>query len=314
MTRETEIIGPVHGSTTGKRADLVPLPSLDQVRQYIRASKAENTLRSYQSDWRDFCAWCEAHGICPLPARPETVASFIAERAIFVPLASGIGHGHILFLRGTTLMAQPFDAGTLQLAGDAFPVAGQASNSTSGVQVAGAAPRNTRVGHLLGDGKRFTTKLKRTGPKPLGHHCRIADEYQVTGRSEDGHGVRVQQSLTLSRAKRPHKNSSILALSASDIEEEMPAIRQEGGEAMSVFLARRIELGRGSHYAALCRNAVQPTSRIRGKDDDTIIATRTTSGGERLCQGFGTAAEDVDPHQLFFRKETQGSAVRRPKR
>jgi site-specific recombinase XerD len=57
------------------------VPSLDQVREYIRASKAENTLRGYQSDWRDFCAWCEAHGVGPLPAAPETVAAYIAECA-----------------------------------------------------------------------------------------------------------------------------------------------------------------------------------------------------------------------------------------
>lgn len=66
-------------------ADLVPLPaplpSQDQVRQYIRASKAENTLRGYQADWRDFCSWCESHGTCPLPAAPEAVAAYIAECA-----------------------------------------------------------------------------------------------------------------------------------------------------------------------------------------------------------------------------------------
>ena len=71
----TDIIGPVQ--RTG--ADLVPLPS--QVREYIRASKSENTLRGYQSDWRDFCNWCEGHGLGPLPALPETVASYIAECA-----------------------------------------------------------------------------------------------------------------------------------------------------------------------------------------------------------------------------------------
>jgi len=72
-----------------KGADTVPLPllpagpvpSLDQVREYIRASKSENTLRGYQSDWRDFCAWCEARELCPLPATPETVAAYIAECA-----------------------------------------------------------------------------------------------------------------------------------------------------------------------------------------------------------------------------------------
>ena len=75
MTPATEIIGPVQG----KRADLVPLP--EQVREYIRASKAENTLRGYHADWRDFCAWCEARGLDPLPAAPETVAAYIAECA-----------------------------------------------------------------------------------------------------------------------------------------------------------------------------------------------------------------------------------------
>lgn len=89
MIPETTIIGPVLG--TG--ADVVPLPSApqvpalpsvplaEQVREFIRASKAENTLRGYQSDWRHFCAWCEAHSIHFLPANPESIASYIAECA-----------------------------------------------------------------------------------------------------------------------------------------------------------------------------------------------------------------------------------------
>src|SRR6185369_6231994 len=51
--------------------------------------------------------------------------------AIFVPPASGDKHGYLMFLRESTLMAQPFDVGTLQLAGDTFAVAGQASFSYS---------------------------------------------------------------------------------------------------------------------------------------------------------------------------------------
>jgi integrase len=62
-------------------ADLCPSPSLEQARQYIRASKAESTIRGYQSDWRHFCGWCEGHTLCPLPASPEIVASYIAECA-----------------------------------------------------------------------------------------------------------------------------------------------------------------------------------------------------------------------------------------
>jgi hypothetical protein len=73
MNSDTTIIALV--DSTG--ADLVPLPgvpSLDHVREYVRASKAENALRGYQSDWRDLCAWCDSRGsLCALPA--ESVAS-----------------------------------------------------------------------------------------------------------------------------------------------------------------------------------------------------------------------------------------------
>ena len=78
MTPETEIIGPIRNAPN-EGADIVPLS--EQVREFIRASKAESTLRGYESDWRDFCAWCELHGLGPLPAGAETVAAYIAECA-----------------------------------------------------------------------------------------------------------------------------------------------------------------------------------------------------------------------------------------
>jgi site-specific recombinase XerD len=59
--------------------NVVAIPALDQVREFIRASKSENTLRGYQSDWRSFCSWCESRQLSPVPASPETVATFIAE-------------------------------------------------------------------------------------------------------------------------------------------------------------------------------------------------------------------------------------------
>lgn len=60
---------------------IASLPSFDLAREFARRSKAENTLRGYRSDWRDFCRWCEAHTLCPLPADAETVAAYIAECA-----------------------------------------------------------------------------------------------------------------------------------------------------------------------------------------------------------------------------------------
>ena len=74
----TDVVGPIH---VGGEASSLPSPLPAAVREYIRASKAENTLRGYQSDWRAFCAWCEGQNMCPLPAVPESVAAYIAECA-----------------------------------------------------------------------------------------------------------------------------------------------------------------------------------------------------------------------------------------
>jgi site-specific recombinase XerD len=80
----------ITGLVTGKGADIVPLPmvSLEQAREYILASKAENTLRGYKSDWRHFCEWCQTHGTTALPATPETVAAYIAECAARLKVGS----------------------------------------------------------------------------------------------------------------------------------------------------------------------------------------------------------------------------------
>lgn len=52
-----------------------------RARAYARASKATNTMRAYRSDFREFAAWCEKNGVSQLPAEPETVAAFLADRA-----------------------------------------------------------------------------------------------------------------------------------------------------------------------------------------------------------------------------------------
>jgi integrase len=80
----TEALDAVPAANTG--ADLVPLPlptfpGAEKVREFIQASKADNTLRGYRADWGDFCAWSEFRGLCPLPASPDGVAGYIAQCA-----------------------------------------------------------------------------------------------------------------------------------------------------------------------------------------------------------------------------------------
>ena len=68
--------------------DITPVPSIEKVKEYIRASKAENTVRGYRADWKHFCDWSASQDLCPLPATAEGVALFIAECAEYLKTGS----------------------------------------------------------------------------------------------------------------------------------------------------------------------------------------------------------------------------------
>jgi len=62
--------------------DLARLEALTEIaRGFVQASKAPNTLRAYRSDWRHFDRWCSEHRVDALPARPDTVALYLAGMA-----------------------------------------------------------------------------------------------------------------------------------------------------------------------------------------------------------------------------------------
>lgn len=58
------------------RADLV-----DGARAFAAASKATRTRDAYRGAFGAFVAWCDAQGLCALPAAPDTVALFLTSRA-----------------------------------------------------------------------------------------------------------------------------------------------------------------------------------------------------------------------------------------
>jgi Tol biopolymer transport system component len=64
---------------------------------------------------------------------------------VFAPSTRGSQQGYVLLLRGTTLTAQPFDTVTLQLAGDAFPVAEQVSMNFSNGVAASVSSNGTLI-------------------------------------------------------------------------------------------------------------------------------------------------------------------------
>ena len=48
---------------------------------YILKAKAANTVRGYRADWADFAGWCEAYRRPALPASPDTLAYYLADRS-----------------------------------------------------------------------------------------------------------------------------------------------------------------------------------------------------------------------------------------
>jgi integrase len=80
MTRHLPTLVPTH---VGGHVPAPVLPDdlADKVRDLQEASKADNTRRAYLSDWRSWSAWCEANGHTPLPAHPDTVSAYLADKA-----------------------------------------------------------------------------------------------------------------------------------------------------------------------------------------------------------------------------------------
>ena len=62
-----------------------PLPELAAgdrgVASSLESVLADNTRRTYDTQWRIFAGWCEEVGLTSLPAVPLTVARYLAARA-----------------------------------------------------------------------------------------------------------------------------------------------------------------------------------------------------------------------------------------
>lgn len=89
-------------------AQLVARPDLavelgqlaDRAQSYAAAGHAAATRRSYATAWDDFAGWCAQRGLAALPAVPEAVALYLADRAQTLVVSTlewrlvAIGHAH----------------------------------------------------------------------------------------------------------------------------------------------------------------------------------------------------------------------------
>ncbi|MGI9073702.1 MAG: site-specific integrase [Bryobacteraceae bacterium] len=53
----------------------------DRVRLYLESARARNTIIGYRSSFGQFEEWCQAHGLCSMPADAETIALYLAAQA-----------------------------------------------------------------------------------------------------------------------------------------------------------------------------------------------------------------------------------------
>jgi integrase len=83
-TETTEITSPALPVLTGPPAAQLPahLENLaETARDYARGAQAENTRRAYQSDWKQFTAWCERNHLEALAPNPEVVGLYLSASA-----------------------------------------------------------------------------------------------------------------------------------------------------------------------------------------------------------------------------------------
>jgi integrase len=81
--RHTDAHSPVQGGVIRRVAESPTevARAAEAARGFAEQAKAENTKRAYRADWKDFRAWCTERGLDALPASPETVTLYIADRA-----------------------------------------------------------------------------------------------------------------------------------------------------------------------------------------------------------------------------------------
>jgi Tol biopolymer transport system component len=133
---------------------------------------------------------------------------------------SGKGLAHLLFLRDTTLMAQPFDPGKLELVGDPSELLQQASSSATGPQVAASIASNGMLiyaANVRGQNQltwldRSGNELGKAGPPGMGGIALSPDGNTLAFQRQDQPGTfsiwlysfaRGSESLFQSVAARP---------------------------------------------------------------------------------------------------------------
>jgi integrase len=74
--------------TTNQLHDLAESDLVEKVRVLVASSLSEGSKRAYAASWADWLSFAETHQFCALPARPECLALYLADRSSTLKVAS----------------------------------------------------------------------------------------------------------------------------------------------------------------------------------------------------------------------------------
>lgn len=121
----------------------------DKARQSIYIARADNTIRAYESDWNDFCEWCEYHHVSAYPAIPETIINYIND------LADNAKANTVA--RRISALTENFDAAGMQDNPCRFPIV---KNALRGIKRMKGVMQHGKLPILFDDIKEMMTYLE----------------------------------------------------------------------------------------------------------------------------------------------------------
>lgn len=121
----------------------------DKARQSIYIARADNTIRAYESDWNDFCEWCEYHHVSAYPAIPETIINYIND------LADNAKANTVA--RRISALTENFDAAGVQDNPCRFPIV---KNALRGIKRTKGVMQHGKLPILFDDIKEMMTYLE----------------------------------------------------------------------------------------------------------------------------------------------------------
>lgn len=71
----------------------------EAARRLAARARSAATLKAYEDDWRDFTGWCATAGLASLPAAPDTIGCYLADRSTTLRPSTLEGRLSAIFVR-----------------------------------------------------------------------------------------------------------------------------------------------------------------------------------------------------------------------